>query len=159
MLYLSMYAALRSKEIANLHISDITDVEGKLTNTLNVTKRAAKYGKERFIPMNSKLKDTMAAYVKESGIEDGPLFYDKFGKQITPNAVQKQIKSLYQACGFKGARSHSGRRTFITNLARQTGTLNCSLVDVQMLAGHSSLQTTQAYIDVSPNAGKLVNLL
>ena len=56
----------------------------------------------------------------------------------------------YEVLGFQGCSSHSGRRTFITNAARKISTVDGSLRDVQMLAGHANLRTTQRYIE--PNA-------
>ncbi|MDP4300215.1 tyrosine-type recombinase/integrase, partial [Leptothrix discophora] len=47
----------------------------------------------------------------------------------------------------EGATSHSGRRTFITNLAAQ----GVSVRVLAALAGHRSIQTTQRYIDVNDN--------
>ena len=48
-----------------------------------------------------------------------------------------------------------GRRTIITNAARKISTVGGSLRDVQHLAGHSSLQTTERYIRVTakPESG------
>ena len=46
-----------------------------------------------------------------------------------------------------GRSPHSGRRTFITNAARKISTVGGSVRDVQFLAGHSSLATTQRYIE------------
>jgi integrase/recombinase XerD len=54
--------------------------------------------------------------------------------------------------GFVGCSSHSGRRTFITTAARKISTVGGSLRDVQMLAGHTNLRTTQRYIDANPEA-------
>jgi integrase len=53
---------------------------------------------------------------------------------------------LYGKLGFTGTSSHSGRRIFITQAARKIIQCGGSLRDVQELAGHASLPTTQRYI-------------
>ena len=59
-----------------------------------------------------------------------------------------------------GCSSHSGRRTFITNAARKISTVGGSLRDVQMLAGHTNLRTTQRYIEANAEAQvRVVGLL
>ena len=50
----------------------------------------------------------------------------------------------------------SGRRTFITNAARTILTVGGSLRDVQILAGHSTLSTTQRYIEADAEAQRRV---
>ena len=50
----------------------------------------------------------------------------------------------YATIGLKGCSSHSGRRTFITRAARLVHKAGGSLRDVQLLAGHRSLQTRLA---------------
>jgi integrase/recombinase XerD len=52
---------------------------------------------------------------------------------------------LYRAAGISGASSHSGRRTFITNLASK----GISVRVLASLAGHRSIAVTQKYIDVN----------
>jgi site-specific recombinase XerD len=62
--------------------------------------------------------------------------------------------------GFIGASSHSGRRTFITNIARKISAVGGSMRDVQSLAGHSNLQTTQRYIEVDTQSQpKVIDLI
>ena len=62
--------------------------------------------------------------------------------------------------GREGCSSHSGRRTFITRAARLVHKAGGSLRDVQLLAGHRSIQTTQRYIDGDSDAQrKLVSLI
>jgi hypothetical protein len=57
------------------------------------------------------------------------------------------FKRAYAYVGLEGCSSHSGRRTFITRAARLVYEAGGSLRDVQLLAGHRSIQTTQRYID------------
>ena len=53
----------------------------------------------------------------------------------------------YRTLGYQGCSSHSGRRTCITGAARKISMVGGSLRDVQMLAGHAALSTTQRYIE------------
>jgi integrase len=62
--------------------------------------------------------------------------------------------------GFNGCSSHSGRRTFIDERGTKISTVDGSLRDIQILAGHANLRTTQKYIE--PNAAaqtKVVQLI
>ena len=70
----------------------------------------------------------------------------------SPQAIVNMFHRWYRHLGFVGCSSHSGRRTFITNAARKISTVGGSLKDVQELAGHANLRTTQKYIDANPDA-------
>lgn len=76
------------------------------------------------------------------------------------NSIVNWFTSLYRGLGLEGCSSHSGRRTFITMAARNAHKAGASLRDVQLLAGHRSIETTQRYIDGDTDAQRrLVGLL
>ena len=64
---------------------------------------------------------------------------------FTANTLTQFFHYLYKRAGIDGASSHSGRRTFITNLA----TKGVGVRVLMSLAGHKNISTTQAYIDVN----------
>ena len=70
--------------------------------------------------------------------------------------VARSHSDLY----FIGALSHSGRRTFIRNVTKKISAVGGSMRDVQSLAGHSNLQTTQRYIEVDTQSQpKVIDLI
>lgn len=156
---LSHKGGLRAAEIAEMHIEDITDAEGRLLDTIQITSRGAKYGKARPVPMHPELRAALAELIHDHPTGTGPLFIDRFDKPMTANAMVQMLKRAYARAGLKGASSHSGRRTFITTTARKAAKVNCSLRDVQKLAGHASLRTTELYIEPSANVASLVALV
>jgi integrase/recombinase XerD len=79
---------------------------------------------------------------------------------MTPMSIVVWFSRAYQTLGFEGCSSHSGRRTFITRAARVVHKAGGSLRDVQLLAGHRSIQTTQRYIDGDSDAQRrLISLI
>jgi integrase/recombinase XerD len=79
---------------------------------------------------------------------------------MTPVSMVNWFTAAYRAIGLAGCSSHSGRRTFITRAARVVHKAGGSLRDVQLLAGHRSIQTTQRYIDGNtPAQQRLVALI
>jgi integrase len=75
---------------------------------------------------------------------------------MSAGAVQVWFHRLYASLGFAGASSHSGRRTFVTRCAKNIIAAGGSLRDVQELAGHASLATTQRYIQGDTDAKRRV---
>jgi integrase/recombinase XerD len=74
------------------------------------------------------------------------------GQSLHANSVVNWFAELYFEVRANGCSSHSGRRTFITFAARQAPLVGASLRDVQLLAGHKSIEVTQAYIDSDTHA-------
>src|SRR4029077_10775549 len=111
------------------------------------------------IPIHPELRDALKRWAGHSQL-DGFLIKSTGGRPMTPMSIVVWFSRAFQKLGLKGCSSHSGRRTFITRAARLVHKAGGSLRDVQLLAGHRSIQTTQRYIDGDTDAQrKLVAMI
>jgi integrase/recombinase XerD len=150
---LSVKAGLRAKEIASLTWRMVIDPQGQIGQAIHLENRASKGQSGRVIPMNEELRTALVEYSKTVIVSDSPfLIESERSKGMSPQAVVNLFWRWYRHVGFDGCSSHSGRRTFITNAARKMSTVGGSLRDIQMLAGHSNLRTTQGYIEANAEA-------
>jgi integrase len=171
MLLLSYKAGLRAIEIAGLDWTDVTDAKDVVrTDLLFVPSDIAKNGRERHVPMHPHLALVLAMLRRDRpndigviyGVGRPSTFFNvprsirQTNPRMSARAVAMWFLRLYRKYDLKGCSSHSGRRTFITKLARNAGKHDCSIKDVQLLAGHAHLGTTEHYIEPSPNVGRLV---
>jgi len=143
---LSAKAGLRACEIARLDWSMVLDAQGGVAHCISLHDRAAKRQGGRAIPMHPDLRRAIQALKKEAE-STGPVIRSLRGGAMRPNSIVNWFVALFLELGLEGCSSHSGRRTFITVAARNVHRAGCSLRDVQMLAGHRSIETTQGYID------------
>lgn len=160
---LSVKAGLRAKEIASLRWSMVVAADGTIGDAIHLTNEASKGKSGRIIPMNRELKDALRELQQASQINEQASNYvirTIRSEQMSAQAVVNLFRWWFGSLGFLGCSSHSGRRTFITNAARKISMIGGSLVDVQVLAGHSSLLTTQRYIESDSEVRtKIVNLI
>jgi integrase len=155
---LSAKAGLRAGEIANLTWDMVVEPNGAIGTTLELRDRAAKKRSGRQIPLHKELRDALASW-RGVTLGAGPVVLSERGCAMTPLSIVVWFARAYRAVGLEGCSSHSGRRTFITRAARLVHKAGGSLRDVQLLAGHRSIQTTQRYIDGDTDAQrKLVSL-
>jgi len=183
---LSFYAGLRVQEIAGLqwhlnvfqgdefrsaptvvydmHGQAVTDKNGEEVmqdmEVLYINEDIGKYGKSRNIPLHPKLKqallDLRALNLEGSWVIPAGNQGARNDLKHRAHALKMRMNRLYQALGIVRGTSHSGRRSFITRAARRANAYDASLVDVRDLAGHASINTTQAYVDPSKQQGNLV---
>ena len=163
---LSVRAGLRAGEIANLDWNMVTDGRGHVTNLIILPARVTKYGLARRIPVHSDLKLALIAHGRQNGRSGPVAASERLGAvegqtaPMTPKAVVNWFIGACRQAGLEGCSSHSGRRTFVTRAARLVHRAGGSLRDVQLLAGHRSIDTTQGYIDGDHDAQRrLVQLM
>ena len=152
---LSVKAGLRAKEIASLTWDMITDAEGHLGSAIQLSNAASKGRSGRVIPLNKELRAALETLQKERS-ESPNVITTERSEKTSSSMIINLFAAWYKTVGLKGCSSHSGRRTFITNAARKISTVGGSLRDVQMLAGHKALSTTQRYIEGDVEAQKRV---
>ncbi len=158
-LLLSVKAGLRAKEVAGLTWDMLTDAEGNLGSAIHLRNEASKGRSGRVIPLNRELRVALQALFQSRATS--PYVITSERSQRTSAAVIVNLfAAWYRALGFQGCSSHSGRGTFITSAARKISMVGGSLRDVQMLAGHAALSTTQRYIEADVQAQrKVVDLI
>ena len=143
----SFNAGLRAKEIAALDVGDVFDAEGAVRSQFVLQGQQSKGGRARTVYVNQRLQRALAEYAASIPLADPkrPLFESQKGGHFSGNTMCQLFLEIYHACGLKDASSHSGRRTFITRMAAQ----GVGVRVLAALAGHTSIQVTQRYIDVN----------
>jgi integrase len=143
---LSVKAGLRAGEIAGLTWDMVLDPTGEVGQAIELHDCIAKKNSGRRIPINPALRTALTAWSLLTG-GAGPVIRSEHRAAMSPVSIVNWFAGAYRAVGLAGCSSHSGRRTFITRAARLVHKAGGSLRDVQLLAGHRSIQTTQGYID------------
>ena len=147
MLLITHWAGMRVGEVAALRIGDIWTLDGGFKDEVRLSADQTKGDKARTVFLAERLRKELIAYV--AGIDRSdtskPLFATQKRDHFTANTLCQHFHWLYRRAGIDGASSHSGRRTFITSLASR----GVGVRVLASLAGHRSIQTTQAYIDVN----------
>jgi integrase/recombinase XerD len=143
----SLNAGLRAKELAALRVGDVYGEDHSVRTQFTLRKEQTKGARTRTVFVNRTLAQQLAAYQRcvRSTDAAAPLFQSQRGSAFSANTMCQLFLNIYHACGLTNASSHSGRRTFITALANK----GVGVRVLAALAGHSSISTTQRYIDVN----------
>jgi integrase/recombinase XerD len=147
LLLTSFYSGMRVGEIASLTINDVQNEDGTIRNEIRLSASQTKGNVGRVVFVNEKLRAELDNYLSNRRIKDKnqPLFYTEKREGFNANTLTQWFFWLYKKAGISSASSHSGRRTFITNLANK----GVGVRVLASLAGHKSINTTMIYIDTN----------
>ncbi|TDK63702.1 tyrosine-type recombinase/integrase [Sapientia aquatica] len=151
MLLVTHLSGMRVGEVAALRISDVLGADGKVRSEIRLDAEQTKGNHARVVFVNEKLQKELTKYLAlyASANPGQKLFYTqkRIREGFTANTLTQHFHYLYRNAGIDGASSHSGRRSFITNLAAK----GVGVRVLMSLSGHRSIQTTQVYIDCNDN--------
>ena len=104
-------------------------------------------GKTRTIFLVRKLKMKLARYMKEQGIEDGPLFLARDGSPLGRSTVWREMKRIAETAHVAATKvfPHALRHLF----ARLFYSIEKDIAKLADILGHSSIETTRIYIMTS----------
>src|ERR1700681_31996 len=151
MVLLSAKAGLRAGEIANLTWDMVVDANGQISGLIELADTAAKKCSGRSIPIHPDPAAALDGWRKIAPLSDHVIASERGGR-MNPLSIVVWFNRALKNIGLKGCSSHSGRRTFVTRASRVVHKAGGCLRDVQLLAGHRSIQTTQRYIDGDSDA-------
>jgi integrase/recombinase XerD len=143
-LFLLFGVGCRVSELINLNIADYSQTEASL-------KILGKGNKERLVPMTQNVNQILLDYLKSNreflmrGPTDSLLINDR-GKRPSRVDIWRWLASWSIKAGFSEPISpHQFRHGCATSLLES----GADLRSIQMLLGHSSIQTTQIYTNVT----------
>ena len=141
------HAGMRVGEISSLTIADVMNPDGRVKTEVRLSADQTKGRHPRTVFLPQRLQTELQSYLdlRKPTNPAHPLFVTAGRRAFTANVLTQHLYWLYRAAGISGASSHSGRRTFITNLASK----GISVRVLASLAGHRSIAVTQKYIDVN----------
>jgi integrase/recombinase XerD len=151
MMLLTHLAGLRIGEVACLRWSDVINLDGAVKDEIRLLPDMTKGRHARTVFVNIRLREELQAYAEQAKCLDRS--YPFFASQksvksgFSANSLAQTFALLYEGAGLEGASSHSGRRTFLTNLANKGTAIHI----LKTLAGHRSISTTAAYLYSSPS--------
>jgi integrase/recombinase XerD len=160
MIYTIFNTGMRVSEVANLRFKDVVDGEGAIRREIRLGAVDTKTKEARIVFVNDKLHKELTRYVKlyKPLNTNVKFFYSqkRASDGYSPNTLAQFFHYLFNRAGINGASSHSGRRSFITNLANK----GVGVRVIMGLSGHRALSSVQCYIDCNDDMKrKAINLL
>jgi integrase/recombinase XerD len=145
----SFLSGMRVGEIASLRYSDVVSADGTIKKEIHLTAEQTKGNEGRTVFVNDRLRKELESYIAtyKPINTNRRFFYSQKATSdgFTANTLTQYFHYLFRRVGIDGASSHSGRRSFATNIASK----GVGIRVLQKLLGHKNIQTTSVYIYAS----------
>ena len=157
MVLMTYWSGARIKEVALTKVGDVLALDGSVKTEIRLTSEQTKGKHARTIVLADKLRKEILTYLQTrfdtkqlialtySDAMNKPLFATQKRQGFDSNTACYHFHMLYKNAGLVGASSHSGRRSFLTQLSAK----GVPIKVLMELASHRSIQTTARYIDVT----------
>ena len=148
MLQLTHYCGMHVGKVAALRIENVVDENYNVRTEILLAASITKSKRARRIFVPRQMHRQLQQYINTLSSTSAPntyLFSTQKQSHFTANTAAQHFQRLYAQAAITGATSHSGRRTYLTELAAK----GVSVRVLAEMAGHASIQTTQRYIDVN----------
>ncbi|MFC3997558.1 tyrosine-type recombinase/integrase [Nocardiopsis sediminis] len=154
-LALALLTGLRSAEMLALRVESIGGRPGERR-----VRVVGKGGKTRSLPIEPPLEALIEAYLHTRAVRLGrpakaadALLVDNRGRGLRRGGLQYLVRQCYKHAGVhdrvaRGTLVHALRHTFATRLAED----GASVTEIMRLLGHTSITSSQSYIDVTASA-------
>lgn len=159
-LRLSLRSGLRASEIADLPIGAMLNARGLIADSIQVYARKTK--SRRMLPMHPEVRSALARLLgRHPEATHAAFSIGRHGvlRRQSASCVANWFFRLYRDAGLIGCSSHSGQRTFATELARLLGLYGGTSKDLQNALGHASLSSTECYLEPSNRIADLIKAL
>jgi integrase/recombinase XerD len=157
---LSLRAGLRAGEIASLFLEDMMEANRRPSPIITVRTLKQRYQKRtRDLPMHPEIREALEDLLAEHPHAMVPAFSigaDGRLKRQSASCITNWFHRLYKNVGLIDCSSHSGRRTFATEVARQLSVQQGSLRDLQVAMGHARIASTESYLEPSDNMRAII---
>ena len=133
-------AGLRSKEVRNLHISDVD------FDRLTIHIRQTKYNKDRYVPLSPLIAQGLLKYIEAYNPKVFLFNGRDVGSKLSARGVQWTMRETLKLSGIaKEATVHTLRHSYATHLLEY----GMDVDTLRQLLGHEHLTTTLVYLHVA----------
>lgn len=158
LLYVQVATAFRACELRRVTIGQFVREDGQMNKAFKLPKQMTKGQKkdDTVYFTNQRAIEALQEYLawykadcekrRQPFSRDLLLFPSERGGEYHKTAIVRLFKLIYRKAGLHDMRSHSLRRTKLTEIHKQTGSVKA----VQVVGRHNDIRTSARYVEIDP---------